>query len=218
MSYSSLRDFLDRLEADGQLVRITEPVSTDREITEIHRRTLEAGGPALLFENVIKEDGTPAEMPVLVNLFGTVERDARGVTLGGNARRTAGTSLREVGETACLSAPARAARRASAKRFEPDPAGAQDRALAMKPKRRRRAFGRQGTVRRRSFCKATRSIWARLPIQTCWPNEPAPLDHLAADRHPGPGAAKARGQIRRLQFRHLPHAGDAAGTRRSCAG
>ena len=70
-AYTSLRDFIDRLEKDGDLVRITEQVSTDREMTEIHKRVLHKGGPALLFENVVQEDGRKAEMPVLCNLFGT---------------------------------------------------------------------------------------------------------------------------------------------------
>ena len=44
MAYKSLRDFIDQLEAEGDLVRITTPVSTDRAMPEIHRRTLAAGG------------------------------------------------------------------------------------------------------------------------------------------------------------------------------
>jgi len=56
-AYTSLRDFIERLEKDGDLVRITEEVSTDREMTEIHKRVLHKGGPALLFENVVHEDG-----------------------------------------------------------------------------------------------------------------------------------------------------------------
>ena len=97
MAYKSLRDFIDMLEAEGLLKRVTEPVSTALEMTEIQRRLLAEGGPAVIFENAVKEDGTPAEMPVLVNLFGTVERVARAVTLGGKPRTNA-KELREVGE------------------------------------------------------------------------------------------------------------------------
>ena len=50
MSYRSLRDFLARLEADGELVRVSEPVSTHLEMTEIQTRLLAEGGPAVLFE------------------------------------------------------------------------------------------------------------------------------------------------------------------------
>ncbi|MFP5517118.1 MAG: UbiD family decarboxylase, partial [Alphaproteobacteria bacterium] len=76
MPYTSLRDFIDRLEKAGRLVVVKEPVSTMLEMTEIQTRLLAESGPAVLFENVVKADGTRSEMPVLVNLFGTVERVA----------------------------------------------------------------------------------------------------------------------------------------------
>ena len=46
MAYKSMREFMGKLEAAGELVRVTEPVSTVLEITEIHRRLLATGGPA----------------------------------------------------------------------------------------------------------------------------------------------------------------------------
>ncbi|MET0336927.1 MAG: UbiD family decarboxylase, partial [Caulobacter sp.] len=97
MAYRSLREFMAMLEAKGDLVRVSEPVSSVLEMTEIQTRLLATGGPAVLFENVIKADGTRSEMPALANLFGTVARVAMGVTLGGESRTTAG-ELREVGE------------------------------------------------------------------------------------------------------------------------
>src|SRR5947207_11310781 len=97
MAYKSLRDFMKTLEAAGELVRVSEPVSTVLEMTEIHRRLLAQGGPAVLFENVIRADGERSPMPCLVNLFGTVKRVAMGVTLEGRERATA-ADLREVGE------------------------------------------------------------------------------------------------------------------------
>ena len=71
MSYADLREFLSQLEAKGQLKRIAAEVSPRLEMTEIADRVLRARGPALLFEK-------PAghAMPVLANLFGTVERVA----------------------------------------------------------------------------------------------------------------------------------------------
>ena len=80
-AYKSLRDFIARLETAGELVRVTEPVSTVLQMTEIHRRLLHQGGPAVLFENVIRADGERSPMPCLVKLFGTVKRVAMGVTL-----------------------------------------------------------------------------------------------------------------------------------------
>ncbi len=97
MAYRSLRDFCALLEKQGELVRVREPVSTVLEMTEIQTRLIAEGGPAVIFEKPIKADGTPSDMPVLVNLFGTVKRVAMGVTMGGKDRAT-GADLREVGE------------------------------------------------------------------------------------------------------------------------
>src|SRR5689334_23196421 len=92
MPYSSLRDFMDRLERSGRLVRVKTPVSPVLEMTEIHTRLLAQQGPAVLFENVVRPDGTRSEMPVLINLFGTVERVAWGMDREPH-------ELRQVGET-----------------------------------------------------------------------------------------------------------------------
>src|ERR671913_539463 len=75
------------LETRGRLVRVREPVSPVLEITEIHTRLLAEKGPAVLFENV---EGF--SMPVLTNLFGTVERVAWG--MGREPHQ-----LKELGET-----------------------------------------------------------------------------------------------------------------------
>ena len=72
MQYSDLRDFIQQLEAGGELRRIGTPVSPVLEMTEICDRTLKRGGPALLFEQPAGYD-----MPVLGNLFGTTQRVAR---------------------------------------------------------------------------------------------------------------------------------------------
>ena len=79
MPYASLRDFMARLEQTGRLVRVTASVSPVLEMTEIQTRLLAEQGPAVLFENVAGTDGKPFGMPVLVNLFGTVERVAWGM-------------------------------------------------------------------------------------------------------------------------------------------
>ena len=64
MPYRDLREFIAFLERQGDLRRISAPVSPELEITEIAHRLLRADGPALLFENVIGHD-----MPVAINLF-----------------------------------------------------------------------------------------------------------------------------------------------------
>ncbi len=164
MAYKSLREFITKLEADGELVRVSEPVSTNLEMTEIGRRLVETG-PAVLFENVIKEDGTKSDMPVLINLFSKIKRVALGVTMG-NIERTSATQLREVGELL-----------ASLRQPEP-PKGMKDAlsklpivktAMTMKPKTVKRAPCQEVVLQGN---KASLDV---LPIQTCWPGEPAPL-------------------------------------------
>ena len=64
MPYRDLREFIAFLESKGDLRRISAPVTTELEMTEIAYRSLRADGPALLFENVVGHD-----MPVAINLF-----------------------------------------------------------------------------------------------------------------------------------------------------
>src|SRR3954467_15328900 len=92
MPYASLRDFIVRLEAGGRVAGGAAPVSPFLEMTEIQTRLLAEGGPAVLFENVVREGGTAMPIPVLVNLFGTVERVAWGMEREPD-------QLREIGET-----------------------------------------------------------------------------------------------------------------------
>lgn len=74
MPYESLREFIQRLEANGRLKRVSVPVDPHLEMTEIQTRLLAEQGPAILFEQPVARDGTRYGMPMLVNLFGTVER------------------------------------------------------------------------------------------------------------------------------------------------
>ncbi len=71
MAFKDLRDFIDLLEAKGELKRISVEVDPVLEITEISDRTLRAGGPALLFENP-----KGSKIPLLANLFGNTRRIA----------------------------------------------------------------------------------------------------------------------------------------------
>ncbi len=79
MPYRNLGEFIDRLEKSGELMRITERVRADLEITAWADRMMKSpgGGKALLFENVIPVGGTePCGIPVLVNSYGSVKRIA----------------------------------------------------------------------------------------------------------------------------------------------
>jgi 4-hydroxy-3-polyprenylbenzoate decarboxylase len=159
MPFDSLRDFMDRLERDGRLTRVSTPVSPVLEMTEIQTRLLAEGGPAVLFESVVGDQGRRYDMPMLVNLFGTVERVAWGMD------RTP-AQLREVGEMLAFLK-------------QPEPPGGWRGALEMMPLVKTVMAMKPRTVTR-APCQEV--VWtgpdidlARLPVQTCWPGEPAPL-------------------------------------------
>src|SRR5918999_4909837 len=76
MTYESLTDFIEALDAAGELVRIRQPVSVNLELSEIADRVMKmpGGGPALLFEHPVLFDGSRSAFPVGINLFGSMRR------------------------------------------------------------------------------------------------------------------------------------------------
>jgi len=76
MTTDSLQEFIAAIEAAGELVRIREPVRASLEVAEIADRCMKSpgGGPALLFEQVVLDDGRQSEFPVAINLFGSMRR------------------------------------------------------------------------------------------------------------------------------------------------
>lgn len=68
-TFPDLRSFMERLRREGDLVTVAAPVEAYLEAAEIHRRVIAAGGPALLFSNVVG-----ARTPLVTNLFGTRRR------------------------------------------------------------------------------------------------------------------------------------------------
>lgn len=163
--FRSLHSFLETLEEQGQLIRIKKPISTVLEMTEIHRRVLAAKGPVLLFEKPILPDGSISKIPVVTNLFGTVERVAQGMR-GEQGLKNASQTLRELGE-----------RLAFLKQPTP-PQGFRDAmeklpmfkdVMAMKP-----SISKKAEVQKRVLQGDDIDLF-QLPVQTCWPGEPAPL-------------------------------------------
>ncbi|MBT5751895.1 MAG: UbiD family decarboxylase, partial [Rhodospirillaceae bacterium] len=159
MPYSSLRNFIERLEKEGRLIRVSTPVSSELEMTEIQTRLLAEDGPAVLFENVIGADGRKADMPVLVNLFGTVERVAWGM-------EREPQDLREIGETLAFLR-------------QPEPPGGWREAVNMLPLLKKVMTMKPKTTSKAAVHEVVKTgsdiDLSTLPIQTCWPGEPAPL-------------------------------------------
>jgi 4-hydroxy-3-polyprenylbenzoate decarboxylase len=155
MQYKDLRDFIAMLEKRGELKRVSQQIDPVLEVTEVCDRTLQAGGPAILFENP-----KDSEIPLLGNLFGTPERVAMGMGQESVA------ALSEIGELLAF-----------LKEPEP-PKGIKDawqslpifkKVLDMAPK-----------MVKKAPCQEI--IWekdevdlSRFPIQTCWPEDAAPL-------------------------------------------
>ncbi len=155
MKYKDLRDFIEQLEAIGQLKRIPQEISTELTMTEISDRTLRAKGPALLFENPKGFD-----MPVLTNLFGTPERVA--LAMG----QPDLTALRELGKLLAM-----------LKEPEP-PKGFRD-ALSKLPVYKK-VLNMPAKQVKKAACQEVVLTGddvdlTKLPIQLCWPGDVAPL-------------------------------------------
>jgi 4-hydroxy-3-polyprenylbenzoate decarboxylase len=204
MKYRDLRDFIAQLEKLGELKRIGVEVDPNLEMTEICDRVLRAGGPALLFE---KPKGN--SIPVLGNLFGTPRRVALGM-----GQEDIG-ALREVGKLL-----------AYLKEPEP-PKGLRDawekwpvlkQVMNMAPK-----------VVSSAPCQGV--VWegkdvdlSRLPIQTCWPGDVAPLITWGLTVTRGPLKSRQNLGIYRQQvigpnkliMRWLAHRGGALDFRDHC--
>ena len=204
MKYCDLRDFISQLEEIGELKRVTAPVSTHLEMTEICDRVLRAQGPAILFENM-----AGYTIPVLANLFGTPRRVALGMG------EESVTALREVGKLL-----------AYLKEPEP-PKGLKDawdkwpvlkQVLSMSPR-----------VVSAAPCQDV--VWegaevdlSRLPIQHCWPGDVAPLITWGLVVTRGPAKSRQNLGIYRQQviapnkviMRWLAHRGGALDFRDHC--
>jgi len=155
MQYQDLREFISELEKQGELKRISTPVDANLEITEICRRTLDKQGPALLFENVNGSD-----IPVLANLFGTTRRVAMAMGQEDLA------ALRELGKLL-----------AELKQPEP-PKGLKD-AIKKLPVLKQVLNMPVKSVKKGQcqevIIEGDEVDLSKLPIQTCWPKDAAPL-------------------------------------------
>jgi 4-hydroxy-3-polyprenylbenzoate decarboxylase len=155
MKFRDLREFLDMLEANGDLVRIKEEIDPNLEMTEIADRTLRGGGPALLFENPKGYD-----VPLLANLFGTEKRVAQG--MGADSIE----ALREIGE---LLAYLRQPDPPKGMRDLIDKAPLLKKVLNMGPKTINRPPCQDVVI------DGDDIDLNKLPIQTCWPGDVGPL-------------------------------------------
>src|ERR671933_194322 len=152
-----LREWIARLEREGELVRITADVDPELEITEINDRTVKAGGAALLFENVKGSDHA-----LLINQFGTERRMAMAFDA---------PSLDAVAE-----------KLADVLEMQP-PQGLLEKVKGLQ-KLKSIADSRPKTVRRAPcqeiVLEGNDALLDLLPIMKCWPDDAAPFITLPA--------------------------------------
>ncbi|UCF40891.1 MAG: menaquinone biosynthesis decarboxylase [Gemmatimonadota bacterium] len=159
MTADSLREFLTALEHEGELVRVTRPVSVRLEMTEVADRCMKSagGGPALLFERPLLADGTTSEIPVGINLFGSMRR--MGMALGVDDLDVIGNRIEQLIKLKV-------------------PEGWREK-LAMLPKVAEIAKYPPRTVSGKPHCQQVvlregEIDLGRLPITTCWPDDGGP--------------------------------------------
>jgi 4-hydroxy-3-polyprenylbenzoate decarboxylase len=197
MKYKDLRDFIDQLEKQGELKRISTPVDPNLEMTEICDRTLRAQGPALLFENPIGHD-----IPVLANLFGTPKRVAMG--MGEDSVE----ALREVGKLLAMLK-------------EPEPPKSMKEAWDKLPIFKQ-VLNMSPKVVKKAPCQEQQFTGEEIdlknyPIQTCWPGDAGPLVTWPLVITKGPNKERQNLGIYRMQvigrnrliMRWLSHRGGA---------
>jgi 4-hydroxy-3-polyprenylbenzoate decarboxylase len=151
---SDLRSWIDLLRREGELVEVDAEVDPYLEITEIADRTVKAGGPALLFRNP-----KGAAHPLLINQFGTERRMA--LAFGAASLDDVARKLEDVLE------------------MQP-PQGLVEKVKGL-GKLKRLADSLPKTVGRGSCQEVVlEPDLDLLPIQHCWPGDPAPFVTLPA--------------------------------------
>ena len=154
MPCNDLRDFINSLEKKGELVRIKTEVSPYLEITEILERLLLMKGPAVLFENV-----KGFSVPVVANLYGTIERVALGLESDEEGLEEIGTFL------AYLQHPEPPKGLIEAIKKLPFFA----KIMSLTPKSVNRAPCQEVII------QGDDVDLSRFPVMTCWPGDVAPL-------------------------------------------
>ena len=157
--HGDLQSFLRDLQQRRLLLVVEEPVSLVHELTALHQKVLSEGGPALLIKNPVNADGRCSPIPVVANLFGTRQR----IELGFGVGEAGLTGLAD--DLAELQRPTPPVSLADAWSKLP-----MLKAVGSMRPRLRRAAASQEVV-----YKGQQIDLGQLPVQWCWPGEPAPL-------------------------------------------
>src|SRR5690348_2081778 len=163
---ADLREWIKLLEREGELVRVSAEVDPDLEITEIVDRTVKAGGPALLFEHP-----KGSSHPLLINQFGTERRMC--LALGVDRLDDVAERLEDVLE---MQPPQGLVEKVRGLRKLKSIADSMPKVVSRAPVQEVVLTGDEVDL-------------TRLPVQRCWPGDPAPFITLpaviTADPHGG---------------------------------
>ncbi len=197
MNYKDLREFIEKLKQEGELVEIDSLVDPFLEVTEISDRVLRGDGPALLFTNP-----KGSTIPLLTNLFGSKRRVALG--MGENSV----DALKEIGKLLAFLK-------------EPNPPKGMKEALKALPIYKK-VLNMAPKYTSNAEChnciiESNEVDINKFPIQTCWPGDVAPLITWGLVVTKGPSKSRANMGIYRQQvlarnkviMRWLSHRGGA---------
>jgi 4-hydroxy-3-polyprenylbenzoate decarboxylase len=177
MRYDSLSDFVNHLESIGELKRISVPVDTRLEITEITDRLVKQDGPALLFEQ------TGTEFPLLINAYGSDTRMAAalGVETLDDIPHDLAKLLNQLGKL-------------------------REKGLSGKlnalPQMLKMSRWLPGRVRGRGACQEVimpSPDLEKLPVLTCWPNDGGPFITLPLVHTVDPETGQSNTGMYRMQ-------------------
>ncbi|MBU6408774.1 MAG: UbiD family decarboxylase [Verrucomicrobia bacterium] len=177
MAFDSFRDFISQLEQAGELKRISRPVATELEITELANREMKSaqGGKALLFEQPTV-NGAVSPFPLAINTMGSWKRmamsmgassvDEAAAELGGLIKARPPASFREAIR---LLSTALDLRHARPKIVKDGPCKEVVLKFEQNPVPRTESWPKAPNVADRSTFEPQPSTLLNLPIQKCWP-------------------------------------------------
>lgn len=156
----TLQSFLQMLQQKQMLITTNVQISTNLQLTEIANQLIAKQGPAMLCTNIVNEHNVNIPIPALINLFGTKQRIAMGLGIQTNEFTKLGEEL------AFLRNPTPPKNFKDALNYLP----IIKKVLKMSPN-----VISGGAYSQQQVFMHDKVNLDDLPIQTCWPNEPAPL-------------------------------------------
>jgi 4-hydroxy-3-polyprenylbenzoate decarboxylase len=153
--FPNLGSFLSFLSERNEIHTVSAPISMHLEVTELHRKIIEKGGPALRLSHVLREESETSAFPVIINLFGTRQRVAWGLGTDPEGLASLGEML------AWMQAP--------------KPPRDLRQTWSLLPAARNALYARPKACAPPREWREADPDFSQLPVQTCWPGDAGPL-------------------------------------------